>query len=191
MRSEDRCLAEAKVALYRIDGNAIARMYKIIGTDQKEYGPVSADELRQWIYQGRANAQSWAVAYPITSEWRALGSFSEFTAALAAATPNYFPPAAPYRRPRGRTNNGMAITGFVLSILSVPCCGLGAFSILGLIFSIVGLLQLRNRSNQTGKGLAIAGIVISLLTLLLMIIGWSLVIAGIAHSNPQTFSDPT
>jgi len=26
-------------------------MYKIIGADQKEYGPVSADQLRQWLGQ--------------------------------------------------------------------------------------------------------------------------------------------
>jgi hypothetical protein len=165
-------------------------MFKIIGNDQKEYGPVSADELRQWIYQGRANAQTWAVPYPITTEWRALASFPEFAAALAAVTPNYFPATEPYRRPRSHSNNGMAITGFVLSILSVPCCGVGVLGVLGLIFSIIGLVQLRNRSTQTGKGLAIAGIIISVLTLLLMIIGWSLVFAGMAQTGQPFFSDP-
>ena len=30
-------------------------MYKIIGADQREYGPVSADQVREWISQGRAN----------------------------------------------------------------------------------------------------------------------------------------
>jgi hypothetical protein len=49
--------------------------------------------------------------------------------------------------------SGMAIAGFVLSFLC---------SLLGLIFSIIGLSQV-NKSNGTlgGKGLAIAGIVIS------------------------------
>jgi len=34
------------------------RMYKIIGSDQKQYGPVSENDLRQWIAQGRVNAQT-------------------------------------------------------------------------------------------------------------------------------------
>jgi len=31
-------------------------MYKIIGTDQKEYGPISAEEIHRWISDGRINA---------------------------------------------------------------------------------------------------------------------------------------
>jgi hypothetical protein len=33
-------------------------MYKIIGADGKEYGPITADQLRAWIVEGRANAQT-------------------------------------------------------------------------------------------------------------------------------------
>ena len=33
-------------------------MYKIIGADQKEYGPVTAEQLRQWIAEGRVNGQT-------------------------------------------------------------------------------------------------------------------------------------
>ena len=33
-------------------------MYKIRGGDGKEYGPVSADTLKQWVSEGRANAQT-------------------------------------------------------------------------------------------------------------------------------------
>ena len=33
-------------------------MYKIIGADQKEYGPVSAEQLRLWIAEGRVNGQT-------------------------------------------------------------------------------------------------------------------------------------
>ena len=31
--------------------------YTIIGGDTKEYGPISADDVRQWISEGRLNAQ--------------------------------------------------------------------------------------------------------------------------------------
>jgi hypothetical protein len=66
-------------------------MYKIIGGDQKEYGPVTADELRQWISEGRLNGQSrvWAEG---TSEWKALSAFPEFADALRAQPGSAVPP---------------------------------------------------------------------------------------------------
>ena len=52
-------------------------MYKIIGADGREYGPVSADQLRRWIAEGRANAQS--RVQPVGgTEWKALGEWPEF-----------------------------------------------------------------------------------------------------------------
>lgn len=53
--------------------------------------------------------------------------------------------------------NGLAIAGFVCSIVGWFCCGIT--SIIGLILSIVALSQIKNR-QEGGKGLAIAGIVI-------------------------------
>jgi Domain of unknown function (DUF4190) len=70
--------------------------------------------------------------------------------------PQYNPyPQQPYNYgpPQATGTNGMAIAGFVLSFFC---------SILGLIFSIVGLNQTKQR-RQGGSGLAIAGIVISCL----------------------------
>ena len=52
-------------------------MYKIIGADQKEYGPVSADQIRQWIAEGRVNAQTQTCAEG-TQDWKPLGMFPEF-----------------------------------------------------------------------------------------------------------------
>src|SRR5436309_1839611 len=52
-------------------------MYKIIGADQKEYGPISADQLRQWIAEGRVNGQTQACAEG-TQEWKPLAMFPEF-----------------------------------------------------------------------------------------------------------------
>ena len=37
-------------------------MYKIIGADKKEYGPVTGDQLRHWISEGRVNSQTLARA---------------------------------------------------------------------------------------------------------------------------------
>lgn len=57
-------------------------MYKIIGGDRKEYGPATADELRQWIAEGRLNGQSLVQAEG-SGEWKPLAMFPEFADALA------------------------------------------------------------------------------------------------------------
>jgi hypothetical protein len=67
-------------------------MYKILGGDQKQYGPVSSDEVRGWIAEGRLNAQSLAWAEG-EADWKPLGSFPEFADALKAKTAPQFPQA--------------------------------------------------------------------------------------------------
>jgi hypothetical protein len=52
-------------------------MYKILGIDGHEYGPVTAEQLRQWIREGRANAQTKAQAEGAT-EWKPIFAFPEF-----------------------------------------------------------------------------------------------------------------
>jgi len=52
-------------------------MYKIIGADQKEYGPISADQIRQWIAEGRVNGQTQVCAEG-SQEWKSLETFPEF-----------------------------------------------------------------------------------------------------------------
>lgn len=57
-------------------------MYKIIGADGNEYGPVSIDQVRRWIAEGRADAQTKVQIEG--GEWKPLSEFSEFEADLAA-----------------------------------------------------------------------------------------------------------
>jgi hypothetical protein len=61
-------------------------MYKIIGGDGREYGPVSPEQLRQWITEGRANAQTLTQAEGGTG-WIPLASFPELASALGGAIP--------------------------------------------------------------------------------------------------------
>src|SRR6185436_15538818 len=61
-----------------------AAMYKVMGTDGKEYGPVSAEVLREWIAQRRANGQT-RVQADGSVEGKSLSELPEFTAALASA----------------------------------------------------------------------------------------------------------
>jgi len=58
-------------------------MYRIIGADQKEYGPVSANQLRQWIAEGRASGAS-LVRPENSTEWQPLATVPELAEALAS-----------------------------------------------------------------------------------------------------------
>jgi len=58
-------------------------MYTIIGGDQKEYGPVTAEQLRLWVTEGRVNAQT-SVRIEGTTEWKPLAAFPEFADNLRA-----------------------------------------------------------------------------------------------------------
>ena len=73
--------------------------------------------------------------------------------------------------------NGLAITGFIMSIASPTfCCGL--LSLSSLIVSIIGLIKV-NKTKENGKGLAIAGIIISAVTILAYILYIILLIANL------------
>lgn len=59
-----------------------AAMFTIIGGDGREYGPVSADQVRSWISGGRANLETQAKKAG-DEQWRRLGDFPEFNEAAA------------------------------------------------------------------------------------------------------------
>jgi hypothetical protein len=65
-------------------------MFTIIGGDGKEYGPVTADQIRTWIAAGRANLDTQAKAQG-SEEWRRLGDYPDFSTApvppVMGATP--------------------------------------------------------------------------------------------------------
>ncbi len=52
-------------------------MYKMIGGDGREYGPVAAEQIRAWMREGRVNAQTLLQAEG-SEAWRVLGSYAEF-----------------------------------------------------------------------------------------------------------------
>lgn len=60
-------------------------MFTILGTDGKEYGPVTAGKIMEWIRDGRANLQTKARREG-ESEWKTLADFTDF------ATGNAHPP---------------------------------------------------------------------------------------------------
>jgi hypothetical protein len=69
-------------------------MFTILGSDGKEYGPVTEAKIKEWIMGGRANLQTKARRAEET-EWRALADFPEFGAQPPPAAAAVEPPALP------------------------------------------------------------------------------------------------
>jgi RNA polymerase subunit RPABC4/transcription elongation factor Spt4 len=73
-----------------------------------------------------------------------------------------------YQNTNAKPTNGLAIAGFITSLVSmILCCG--SISLISLILSIIGVVDAKKK-NGSGNGLAIAGIVISVVGILLVII---------------------
>jgi hypothetical protein len=130
-------------------------MYHIIGTDGKEYGPVTAEQLKQWIAEQRVNAQTKVKAEPDT-DWQPLGTLPEFASVVASAG------KPPPPRPAAETakTSGMAVAALVFSLLGTITCGLSA--LIGLVLGIIALVKISNSQGRlSGKGLAIGSIVVA------------------------------
>ncbi len=118
--------------------------YTIIGGDQKQYGPITEAQLRQWITDGRADAQS-KVQVEGATEWNVLSDLPEFRDALKSSPPPTLPATPPTAPPK---TSGLAITSLVLGILGLLTCGLTA--LFGLVFGIVALVKVKNSKGAMG-----------------------------------------
>jgi hypothetical protein len=153
-------------------------MYRIIGADQREYGPVSRETLVQWIAERRAHAQT-PVQAAGASDWQPLGTLPEFAGAFAPADAAMKPPVAtcvpitPLPAQQVHTN-GWATASLVMGLLAVTCgccCCYGfPFNLFGVLFGLIALVQIgRAPRVERGRELAIAGLVLSILSLALSV----------------------
>jgi hypothetical protein len=147
-------------------------MYKLIGADQKEYGPITADQLRQWISEGRVNAQSRVLPEGAT-EWRTMADLPEFAAILPRPAPPLprIAPIAPL--PSSGGTSQMAVWALITGIMSIVCCwtGLGTIVLgpVSIVLGAVALAQLKQHPEKRGAGFAIAGIALGVLALLILV----------------------
>jgi hypothetical protein len=107
--------------------------YTIIGGDQKEYGSVTADDLRKWITDGRLNAQSLAKEEHDT-EWRPLSAFPEFADVLGASSA---PP--PLSTPVASAGGGREAA---LQLVKGPAIALKVTAILNIILGLWSLVRM-------------------------------------------------
>ena len=141
-------------------------MYRIIGKDGQQYGPVTADQLRGWITENRVNAQTITQAEG-DLQWKPLGSFAEFAPDLKfPSTSPTVPPtiAAPTSSVNLRASNklpagicgillgsfgvhklilGYTGPGLVMLLVTVLTCGLASpvMHIIGLVEGIIYLCK--------------------------------------------------
>ena len=103
-------------------------MYRIIGADGKEYGPITAEQLRQWIAEGRANAQT-RVLPEGTTEWKTLAELPEFIS----------PPPGTVSSPPPMSSVPVTSPA-ALDQVSGPSTALIILAILGFLLQGVGLM---------------------------------------------------
>ncbi|MCX6913134.1 MAG: DUF4190 domain-containing protein [Verrucomicrobia bacterium] len=163
-------------------------MFKILGADQKEYGPVSEGQIRQWIAQGRANGQTKMQAAG-SPDWKPLAEFPEFAEALqpAASPTDQAAPAAISPPPSPAKTSGLAITSLVLGCLGLLTCGIT--SLVGLILGIIALVRISKRNGQLGgQGIALAGTIVSAAFLLLLPIPAAMLLPALAKAKQKAAS---
>ena len=158
-------------------------MYKIVGADQKEYGPVSVDQIRNWITEGRVNAQT-PVRAEGTQEWMPLSGFPEFADALGVGATAL--PHVPAALPGGGSREAalQAVRGPAIALKVTAIVGL-VFVVLGLALNILTLAgidlgtrelgdpQLQKMLNNLGGGLGIIQNIIGAAVGILVLLGAS------------------
>jgi hypothetical protein len=158
-------------------------MYKIVGSDGKQYGSLTTEVVKQWIAERRVERRT-PVFVDGASEWTFLGLLPEFAGHFASQTP---PPQTPppLTASSPARSSGFATTGLVCGLLSIVCCcccGI-PFSLLGVVFSLMALSQInRNPDLYEGRAQAVTGLVLSIISMAggLFSFVWSLLFG---HTN--------
>ncbi|MDB6026039.1 MAG: hypothetical protein JWM68_2262 [Verrucomicrobiales bacterium] len=142
-------------------------MYKIIGADQKEYGPISFEQLRSWISEGRINGQTLVMADG-ASQWVQISTVAEFSNMFPATPAGGLPPLS--------ASQGKVPNYLVQSILITLCCCL-PFGIAAIIFAaqVNGKLQSGDyegavKSSNNAKKWCWIGLIVGIITQTVVII---------------------
>ncbi len=160
-------------------------MYKIVGADGKEYGPVSIEQLRQWIADGRVNAQT-RVQVAGGAEWKTAAEFPElgFGSTAAGSGLGSAPPSLPVGQVEGQ-KQGLAITSFVLGLLSLVCFGL----LTGIPAVICGHAA-RGRARRApgqygGAGLALAGVIMGYVSVVMTLLLAAMLLPALSRAKAK------
>ncbi len=122
-------------------------MFKIIGADGKEYGPVTVDQIKEWISAGRAN-QGTMAQQAGDMGWKPLGQYAEFADLLGAKPPVVTPgPADIAPSPDVASGADSAARARAVQMVNGPAIGLIVAMVLGIALSVFGIVfHLQGRS---------------------------------------------
>jgi prepilin-type processing-associated H-X9-DG protein len=138
--------------------------------------------LRQWLADGRVNAQT-RVQVEGATEWKSLSEIPEFAAALAVSAPPPLSPSAAVSAPLAKTS-GLAVTSLVLGILGVFTCGITA--LFGLVLGIIAMVKVKNSGGRlSGGGLALAGTILSGIFLFMIPIFAAMMLPALAAAKQK------
>jgi len=165
-------------------------MYKILGSDGNEYGPVSAEQITKWIAESRVEKKT-PVKPEGAPDWVFLQSLPEFTAAFAPPAPPGSlpaplpgpPPIAP--RPGRPAKNLKALVAATLGIFSmVPPVG-AVLGIPAVVLGISGLGFYQQNPASGGKVHAWIGIIFGgLFAVGYWVLITAYIISGIVPGHP-------
>ncbi|MEA2552580.1 MAG: hypothetical protein QOJ65_756 [Fimbriimonadaceae bacterium] len=159
--------------------------YLVVGPDGKEYGPATADTLKQWVAENRLSPQS------------QLRDFNTGQMLAASSVPGLFPPvagvppaaadwsqppapAAAYPGPAMKpmaTDDGKGELWGALFRAGLALLFFFVFHGLGVIFAIYALVY-AFQANAKGNRFGIVAIVVCGIVLLLLAVGWFLRFSG-------------
>jgi len=108
-------------------------MYFIQGADQKQYGPITAEQLRQWIGENRLNRTSLCRTEEST-EWKPLADFPEFSDAFGSIPAALSSPGNP------GTGTQNASPDEVAAKLRPPAIGVIVSGAIGGLLALVGIV---------------------------------------------------
>jgi hypothetical protein len=142
--------------------------YRIVGADGKTYGPVELEQLQAWLAEGRIEGRT-PVHVEGASAWITVAQLPGFAPLPAAASPPTIG-ALTSGATFAAGTNGFATAGLVCGLLSWLCCCCVPMSLLGLLFSIIALVQLSSQPvPQEGRAFAICGLILSGASLILTV----------------------
>ncbi len=144
-------------------------MYKMIGADGQQYGPVNAEQIRQWLAENRVRGET-LIQLEGTQEWKPLRSFPELMPAQSSAPPVFGSPTpsqtpaqmaarASSKLPAGICGillGGLGIHKFILGYTgaglimllgSILTCGI-AYPIMHVIGLIEGIIYLTKSDEE-------------------------------------------
>ena len=160
-------------------------MYKIIGSDGSQYGPVGLEQMRQWIAEGRVNAQT-RVQRDDGGDWKTAAELPELGLASTAGGPSAGspPPVLSAGQPGGQ-QKGVAVTSFVLGLLSLVCFGLLA-GIPAIICGHVARGRARRAPGQYGgAGFALAGLIMGYVSVVMTLVLAAMLLPALVGSKSE------